>query len=372
MLKAKMFLVSLLILIFALLNTSCIHQRTNFGIVFSANLGGNQDVYSISSVDTESIERLTFTPLDREKAIKVTRDGSQILFYVPAPDISRITSESLTPPATYAHTYILNMRTKKIAEINDALGLYPAIPLSWSTNEDQVVLSEISSRKIYLVNPDKKSLQELKIPPFGVSELFELSYDPKGKQILYILVNKYATPSFTSFLYDLETKTTIQLKNAEANCLHSEWSPTGEQVLLLCDLSTDGISPNYHVYILDITRRSIISTKEVADFPQCNMPTWSPNGKQILMLCINNSHRGLFLVNSDGSNYGELKINNPSANLSHVWEIAWVPDGQKIVYIEGEDQDASNIYIVDIDGSNNFSITTQKANYSELSTFVSP
>jgi len=325
----------------------------------------------MSGTSAASIRRLTFTPNDSEQHIKVTKDGSRILYYVPGPDISRIISESLTPPFTYAHTYTLDLETKKTAEIDDAFNLYPTIPLAWSVDENQVVLSEISTRKIYIVDPDRKSLQELKIPPDGVSELFEFSYSPDGKYIQYTVVNKYADPSFTSFLYGFEEKSSIQLGNTNANCLHSEWSPTGTQLLLLCDLSTNGIAPDYNVYVLDMTGSKSSYVKATSDFQGCNMPTWSPDGKQILMFCVKNSKRGFVLVNSDGSGYKEINLSGPNIP-THFWESVWTPDGRQVLYLGGDDLDFVNIYITNIDGSNNHAITAQKANYSQLSAFAIP
>jgi Tol biopolymer transport system component len=360
--KMRPISLSVFLILFTLLNTSCAPAKSNFGIVFGATLDGNQDIYSTTSANPESIKRLTFTPTDPEKAIKVTKDGSRILFYVPNPDA---VSDALTP----AHTYVLNLKTQKITEIGDTLGLNPTRPQTWSIAEDQFVLSETSSRRIYLANPDEKNVRELKIPPSGVSELFEFHYSPDEKHILYILVNKYSVPAFTSFFYDVETKTVIQVGDPAANCLHFEWSSSGKQIVLLCESSTDGISANYHVKILDIAEKNTIDIQEVVDFSQCNLPTWSPDGKQILMLCIKNNRRGLFLVNSDGSNYQEIEL-KPMIELPHIWGIVWAPDGRQFLYSTGEDEDVTNLYIANIDGSNNHIITAQAANYHELSTFA--
>ena len=356
----------MLLTAFTLLNASCtLAPKSDFGIVFSATLDGNQDVFYMSSANPETMERLTYTPNESEKAIKVTRDGSRILYYVPGSGADQITSNALTPPATYAHTYVLNLKTKKAEEIGDGAGLNPTMPQDWSIDDKQVVLSEISSRKIYLVNPDEKSVQEIAIPPSGVSEVFEFSYAPDEKRVLYTLNNKYADPSFTSFLYDLDTKAEVQLGDGKANCLHSAWSPDGNKVLLVCDLSTDGISPNYHVYILDVTGRDAVNVNMVADFPQCATPVWSPDGSQVAMLCAKQGNSGIFLANSDGSGYKEIKIDT---NLPpRIWELAWSPSGQQLLFVAGEERESSIIYVMNVGGSNIHAITGQKTNYDNLS-----
>lgn len=356
------------LLVFSLLSTSCTYTKSKLGIIFSANIDGNQEIYYVADLDFKSIRRLTLTPNDSEKAIKVTKDGRRILFYVPGPEMDRINSESLTPPSTYAHTYVLNLESNITSEMGDSLNLNPTIPLGWSVDENRIVLSEVSTRKVYMVDPSKKRRVELVIPPSGVSELFSLSFSPDGQQILYTVVNKYSDPAFTSFFYDLDTKTIVQLGNHKANCMYSAWSPIGNQILLLCDLSFDGISPNYHVYIIN---RDNISLNEIVDFPQCNTPDWSPDGKKILMVCTKGTYREIILVNSDGSEFRKIEI-NLSDGLSHIWELSWAPDGQRFLYIAGESQDLSKIYVSDIDGSNNFSVSTQVANYSDLAIFTIP
>jgi Tol biopolymer transport system component len=47
----------------------------------------------------------------------------------------------------------------------------------------------------------------------------------------------------------------------------------------------------------------------------------------------------------------------------------WSPDGQKILYIAGKDENSLHIYMMNNDGSDNHAITTQSSNYSELSTY---
>lgn len=359
----------MLLTAFTLLNASCAPApKSDFGIVFSATLDGNQDVFYVSSANPESVERLTFTPNEPEKAVKISKDGSRILYYVPGSDTDQITSNSLTPPAKYAHTYVLDLKTKEAQEIGDGVGLNPTMPQGWSIDGEQVILSETSSRKIYLVNPDKKSAQEIAIPPSGVSEVFEFHYAPDGKRVLYVVNNKYTDPSFTSFLYDIDTKAEVQIGDGKANCLHAAWSPTGKQVLLVCDLSTDGISPNNHVYILDVIGGNAVNVNMVADFPQCATPVWSPDGLQVAMLCAQNGRSGIFLVNSDGSNYKEIKT---IADIPpHVWELTWSPRGQQLLFVAGEERQSSSIYMMNVDGSNARAITGQKSGYGNLTVLV--
>lgn len=359
----------MLLTAFTLINASCAPApKSDFGIVFSATLDGNQDLFYVSSANPESVERLTFTPNEPEKAVKISKDGSRILFYVPGSGADKANANTLTPPAAYAHTFILDLYSKEVEAIGDSAGLNPTIPQDWSVDGGQAVLSETSSRKIYLVNPDGKSVQEIVVPPSGVSEIFEFHYAPDGKRVLYVVNNKHADPSFTSFLYDIDTKAEVQIGNDKANCLHMSWSPAGNQVLLVCDLSTDGISPNNHVYIFDVTGGGADNVQEIADFPQCAMPVSSPDGSQVAMLCTQDGRSGIFLAKPGGSDYQEIEI---SADIPpRVWELTWSPSGQQLLFVAGGERESSSIYVMNVDGSNTRAITEQKSNYDNLTVFT--
>ena len=254
------------------------------------------------------------------------------------------------------------------AEISEALGFPNSIPLAWLPNGNQIILSDRFTRKIYLANPDKKMVQELLIPTAEGSELYKVNFNSDGKKLLFVSVNKYANPSFKVFYYDLETYRLIPIGSPQANCEQAEWSPNGKHIFVLCDLSTNGTLPNYHVFLNNFSNEII---KEIAVYPGCNLPTWSPSGDRIAFVCVKNNERGLFLVNSDGSNYQEIQT-NPTFNLTHIWGIAWSPNGNQLVYIIGENEDHSEIFVMDINGTGNHKITEKAASYHNLFTYMLP
>lgn len=376
MLNTRMFIKSTLLSFcsFIFLVTACSPNEPNFGILFSANLNGNQDIYRTSSQNFQSIERLTFTPRDPERYIKVTKDGSRILYYVPQPDPSRIQSDSLIPPATYAHTYVLDLKNKMTIDIGKLAGLSPTIPQTWSVNESNVVLYEGRSGKIFTVNPDEKSVLELFLPNPKGSYPNGINYSPDGTQIAYTEDSSFSgvftLVNDTPFIYDLKTKATRRLGDGSTDCYDPRWSPVEKQILLTCNLSTDGWTFNYHVRLFDTTTGEEAVIKGASD-AQCVDPAWSPTGKQFVMVCNTQNGQGIFLVNSDGGGYKEIKISLP-VTPKFLQRPTWSPDGRQIIFIAGENQNAENIYITNLDGSSNVAITTQAANYSELSIYSIP
>lgn len=360
---------------FQLLMTSCSSVEQKFGIIFTANLDGNQDIYRAQSSDFQSIEQLTFTPTDPETNLYITKYGTRILFYVP----NRIASEYPTASAADSHTHILELKTKKTIDIGYPLGLKTTvIPQAWSLEEDKILFSgsEGFIRKIYTTNSEGKNPQELDIPISKGSFPFEIRYSPDGEQISYT-ENSYFSGEFelvmyTPFIYDFRTESATRLGDGLTDCWRTQWSPVGKQILLFCNLSTDGETTIPQIRLFDINSDgNNIVTNEIAEFDCGGVFAWSLSGKQFVAHCeTDNNQNAITIFNSNGSVQKEILDKDiPIEESAYIKELAWSPDGQKILYIAGSDENSLNIYMMDADGSNNHAITTQPSNYSELSVY---
>jgi Tol biopolymer transport system component len=350
-----------------LLNSSCAPVEQPFGIIFSANLDGNQDLYRSNSQDFQSAERLTFTPDDREEYLRITKNGGKILYSALEPDLTWM-------------TYILDVDSGKTIKLNDAtLDLRSIIPLAWSFDENEILLSEVQTGKIYVKNPDNESVREFKVPSSGKGQTYQVTYSPDGNEIIYSISNINGYPILSSFLYDLGKKNELQLGSADANCSFPKWSPVGNKILLYCNLSTDISIKNSHVYILEFSNNDPIEIRLIADlacghqsaWAPGNNFAWSPDGKKIVGAnCkIDDDSKPLVIFNSDGSIDRAVLPKSNSDNALYISEMAWFPNGQKILYLSGEDKKSLNIFMVDANGSNNHPITTQPSNYRELSVY---
>lgn len=372
------------LIILTALSAGCASSKSRFGIIFSASLEGNQDIYRVDSSDFQLVERLTFTPDNYEQSLIATKNGEWIVFYVPELSPERILPE--TP--VRAHTYSMNTETREITDIS---GVYSdLIPRSWSVDETEIVLTQASAHRFLIVNRSGTNIKDLEVPHFNYNSLFgDIRFFPDGKRIVYEEINFYGPlglPLYSPFLYTFKSKLVTPLSDLQTECQQPSVSPTGKQILITCDLSDtsdDFYLPDYNVRILNVTDLEVIT--EVASFPQCYKPVWSPDGKQVIMVCAQDfnkglvstnpdkseyieNNKGLFIVNSDGSDYKEIKINLPF-DSTYIGNPLWTPDGQRILYIAGKDKNSSNIYIMNVDGSDNLAVTTQSANYSELSIY---
>lgn len=342
---------------------SCKPNQQKYELVYTASIDENQDIYSNSIKFPERIDRLTFTSDVLEEHLVVSEDGKFILFYEPGPTVEQVKSESLVPPATYAHTYLLNVESREITEIGDNFGLYPVLPHASIKANNQFVLSEIATRKLYLLDPAIVTIRELEIPPSGKSQLGEIAFSPKGNFILYETFNKFTDPASGVFLYDLETKNEIQLLEGKlANCLEPLWLSTGKNFSITCDLSTDGLLPEYHVYVYDLSQEDLDSVSLIEDFPLCNAPSWSRDGEKMIMLCRKNGTKKFVLFDVEEGDLNEIDLEMDSL---YFW-FDWSPDSREIIYLAGDEEDSTNIFIMSIDGSNNHAIASQKSNYDNL------
>lgn len=356
----------------AILNTQCVRSGQQFGIIFSANLDGNQDLYRAYNADFQTLERITHTPFEYEQDIKTTKYGERILFSVLGKNLGW-------------GTYLLDLTSQGLTSLGDpAMEMHSTKPLTWSFDESRVVLLEKQTGKIYEVNPNNLGVKELEIfHPVDFSTIVDIDYSPDGKRIAFTGLRNPVPPlsAKSSFVYDFETKSlTLLVDSDAATCDKPRWSPSGKQILVNCDLSTDGITENYHLYILEVVGKKPVTIKQTVDLP-CGSRfswapdakyAWSPDGKQfIATYCrMEMGNAGtIFIFNSDGSLDRSFSPFDTGETPIYVTEVSWSPDGQKILYIAGENEGALNIYMINADGTNNRAITSQLANYEDLSIF---
>ena len=81
--------------------------------------------------------------------------------------------------------------------------------------------------------------------------------------------------------------------------------------------------------------------------------------------------KGLFTVKSDDSALKAILMSTQIAQTNLMNPI-WTLDGKQILYLAGSDKTHSNIYLLNLDGSNNHALTHKVANYQELSVYPLP
>lgn len=119
-----------------------------------------------------------------------------------------------------------------------------------------------------------------------------------------------------------------------------QWSPTGDEVLLIADHTEYG-----GIYLADTDGsdfHQIISHDEIP------VAAFSPDGESIAYFAkTGQSDYTLCVASADGSNIAELiegKVYGEDWDTTYV---AWSPDGNKILY-----GDSGGLYVIDTDGAN--------------------
>jgi Tol biopolymer transport system component len=359
--------------IFVFVSVSCSPSYRPFGLVFSANLDGNQDLYRVYSHDFQSLERLTHTSSDREQKLRLSRDDTKILYTVLGEYLGW-------------DTYVLDLNSNKITSLeNPDLGLRSIQALTWSSDGNIAVLLEKQKRKIYLLNLDQKNVEELDIPQtFDGSIITAADYSPDGKKIIY---TEYQDSSpqvsiSTPFIFNFETnEVAFLVENNNEICIEPKWSSDGQKILTYCFITTTSSSYSIegHVYLLGVKDYDPIVVNKVADLP-CGYQifwspkakyAWAPDGKQfVTAYCqMGDVPLSLAVFDSEGNLEGSFPVLESTQNEIFVTEMVWSPDSKKIIYIAGESENKLNIYMINPDGSSRELLTNQSANYEELNVF---
>jgi Tol biopolymer transport system component len=338
--------------------TGCVSAPQRFGVIFrysADSIRGTQDIYRIPDNIQDKIEQLTFTTPDTtvDYAI-VSPKGDTIIFGM-----------AYSPFLVY----LLNLNTKEVKDVSDRFGAH-VFPAAWSPDQKQ--FATLSGKEGYLgiMDIDGGNKKELDLSSLGEEPRVDgVSWLPDGKELVFQhLTNVYQSPiNSATFLYNLLREQLTQLTGYDENCGAPELSPSGKQIVVRCRLAGDYKAPP-NLQIINISNPS--ERYGEADLKSCNDPDWSPDGKQIMAVCLREGF-GLFVINSDGTGFHEIKIKN-SDNFAYLRYPVWSPDGRQIVYIAGDDWNRTNIYSVNLNGSNNHPLTFQPGEYSVLSVYPLP
>jgi TolB protein len=136
----------------------------------------------------------------------------------------------------------------------------------------------------------------------------------------------------------------------------ARWSPDGKHLVFAAPTETsDG---DLFVMNSDGTgRRRLVVSEELEQAAD-----WSPDGKEILFTRFDRSGAAVMVMSAEGTNIRKL-------TRSSGFDIAaaWSPDGTKILYTSGLAAGASQLFLMDADGSNIRDITGGRFRGSEPS-----
>ena len=225
-----------------------------------------------------------------------------------------------------AGIYLMNADSTEAIRLTD----YGTSPV-WSPDKQRVAFA--SDNGIYAMSTDGADLARLT----SGDELFsQPSWSPDGKRIAYVSDND---------IYAIDTDGAEIVRLTDENKWFSQpsWSPDGKHIVFFgTDPLTKSFYPysGYGIYMMDIDSADIVRlTNGFSD----SWPAWSPDGKRIAYLCIDDSEpTGIFgftgisgsietfnicIMDTDGTDI--VRLTNASSVHSR---FAWSPDGKRIAY----------------------------------------
>jgi len=348
----------LLSIICLIVLTGCVSTPQKFGVIFRYSedyIHFPQDIYRIPDNTQNKIEQLTFTT-EKETAdyalVSPTRDN--VIFGTAYSPFS---------------VYILNLNTKEVKDVRDKFGIY-VYPEAWSPDQKQFAISSGKEGYLGIMDIDGSNKKDLDLSSLGTSpNVRGVSWLPDGKELVFSrLTNVFKSPIYSAtFLYNISKGQLTQLTEYDEDCGSPRLSPLGTQIVVVCRPEFSYKSP-YNLQIIDISNPS--QRYGASELKSCRYSAWSPDGKQVVAVC-KRENLGLFLINSDGTGFREIKIKSTD-NFAYMGNPVWSPDGRQIVYVAGDDWNRANIYSVNIDGSNDRPLTSQPGEYSVLSVYPLP
>ncbi|NDJ62247.1 MAG: hypothetical protein GYB67_14060 [Chloroflexi bacterium] len=120
------------------------------------------------------------------------------------------------------------------------------------------------------------------------------------------------------------------------------WSPDGRQIVFRSDRNR-----GVHIFLMDADGGN---QRLLSDRVNLKLPQWSPDSTQLL---IGHDH-DVFLINASTNDELCLTLDNTLLASDPVWS----PDGRQIAYIGVRNHTQHDIYIMNVDGSNNRRLTT--------------
>lgn len=142
------------------------------------------------------------------------------------------------------------------------------------------------------------------------------------------------------------------------------WAPGGRSVAVVAARGRFWSQPSHAVYIASANGSTFSRVGPSGDIWAA---VWSPDGEWIALTMASNATSGLhelFLMHPDGTCLHALTSSAGGLDALHP---TWSPDGSQIMFARGTgDPHFSNLWSIDVDGSNLYQITHESGEYGAL------
>ena len=184
------------------------------------------------------------------------------------------------------------------------------------------------------------------------------TWSPDGRTIAYEAATRKGLWAgvYELFVVNGDGTRGARLTHRHARSAGPAWSPDGSKLIFSSDLVR-----NSEIYIMDVDFDAAFEPPSLQRFPKQLTdssynaePAWSPDGGRIAFVSDRRGHRGLYVMNVDGSETRRL-TNYPHNDVS---QPTWSPDGKRIAYVSWLDGFGTNIFVISDDGTGMTNLTS--------------
>lgn len=173
------------------------------------------------------------------------------------------------------------------------------------------------------------------MPPFNPEGISDYSrWSPDGTRIAFVS-NRHG--NWEIYVVNVDGSNLKRLTHNTTDDAFPSWSPSSETIVF--SSTATGFSKNLPglsaIFVMDTNgenRKRLTNTEVGLDNPVSyyndSTPIWSPDGEKIAFLSDRrNGYREIFLMNPNGTDITRVTYHN-----MHHWNIAWTPDGKRIIF----------------------------------------
>ncbi|HEY6072825.1 MAG TPA: NBR1-Ig-like domain-containing protein, partial [Anaerolineales bacterium] len=182
------------------------------------------------------------------------------------------------------------------------------------------------------------------------------SWSPDGKKLIYS--STLNNSGWLTFISDITTGASQQFSAIPENATDPAWSPDGTHIVY--DAYTDPSQQIRDLYLVNVDGSNPV---QLTNTPNINevLPAWSPDGTQIAFSAAQYApdavglEGDIYVINVDGSNQRQI-----TTDPGNDFDPAWSPDGKQIAFVS--DRNANNdsnyeIYLINADGTGELRLT---------------
>ncbi|NIM95826.1 MAG: hypothetical protein GTO18_19165 [Anaerolineales bacterium] len=226
----------------------------------------------------------------------------------------------------------------------------------WSPDGSRIAFQSNRTGRfeVFVMNADGSNMRQLtKDGGWGTA------WSPDGSMIVFTRFD------LASDLFVINADGTNQRRlthsGEEMSVYGADWSPDGTQMVCVVGLPSTVayLDAESTIHLLDIpVSLEEAEPPELRPLPRAgervnDWPSWSPDGSQILFSAFVDGHRGIYVVNADGSNLRRL---TPITSANE-YAPSWSPDGTQITF-QSSAAGGWDIYIMNVDGTGLQQLTT--------------